>query len=114
MVAAIRKVMIGAACQGCRVHFLRNVFQVLPRDAGSGVCPARTELRAWGRSPRRSARSSPRPARARSGRRSTRSPTGSAASSRGAGDAAGGQGRLGRLRRIPGKTLEEDSVDGPS
>lgn len=37
LVAAIRKVMIGAAYQRCRVHFLRNVFQVIPKSAGEMV-----------------------------------------------------------------------------
>lgn len=37
LVAAIRKVMIGAAYQRCRVHFLRNVFGVIPKDAGEMV-----------------------------------------------------------------------------
>ncbi|MDX3763870.1 IS256 family transposase [Streptomyces sp. AK02-04a] len=37
LVSAIRKVMIGAAYQRCRVHFLRNVFGVIPKDAGEMV-----------------------------------------------------------------------------
>ncbi|WTG53946.1 IS256 family transposase [Actinacidiphila glaucinigra] len=37
LVNAIRKVMIGAAYQRCRVHFLRNVFGVIPKDAGEMV-----------------------------------------------------------------------------
>jgi hypothetical protein len=45
-------VMIGAACQRCRVHFLRTVFGGSPRT------PVR-----W--SQQRFARSSPSPARAR-------------------------------------------------
>jgi putative transposase len=37
LVRAIRKVMIGAAYQRCRVHFLRNVFAVIPKDAAEMV-----------------------------------------------------------------------------
>ncbi|MDF3294437.1 IS256 family transposase, partial [Streptomyces silvisoli] len=37
LVKAIRKVMIGAAYQRCRVHFLRNVFAVISKDAGEMV-----------------------------------------------------------------------------
>jgi putative transposase len=37
LVKAIRKVMLGAACQRCRVHFLRNVFTVINKDAGEMV-----------------------------------------------------------------------------
>lgn len=34
---AIRKVMLGAAYQRCRVHFLRNVFAVIPKEAAEMV-----------------------------------------------------------------------------
>ncbi|MGA5711397.1 IS256 family transposase, partial [Streptomyces cellulosae] len=37
LVKAIRKVMLGAAYQRCRVHFLRNVFAVIPKDAAEMV-----------------------------------------------------------------------------
>lgn len=37
LVNAIRKVMLGAGYQRCRVHFLRNVFAVIPKDAGEMV-----------------------------------------------------------------------------
>jgi putative transposase len=37
LVKAIRKVMLGAAYQRCRVHFLRNVFAVIPREAAEMV-----------------------------------------------------------------------------
>lgn len=37
LVKAIRKVVIGAAYQRCRVHFLRNVFGVIPKDAAEMV-----------------------------------------------------------------------------
>jgi putative transposase len=37
LVAAVRKVMLGAAWQRCRVHFLRNVFGVIDRDFGEMV-----------------------------------------------------------------------------
>lgn len=37
LVAAVRKVMLGAAWQRCRVHFLRNVFSVIDRDSGEMV-----------------------------------------------------------------------------
>jgi putative transposase len=37
LVKAIRKVMLGAAYQRCRVHFLRNVFGVISKDAGEMV-----------------------------------------------------------------------------
>ncbi|MED7829024.1 IS256 family transposase, partial [Streptomyces chiangmaiensis] len=37
LVKAIRKVMIGASYQRCRVHFLRNVFGVIPKDAAEMV-----------------------------------------------------------------------------
>ncbi|WP_406392029.1 IS256 family transposase [Streptomyces sp. NBC_00882] len=37
LVAAIRKVMLGAAWQRCRVHFLRNVFSVIPKGSGEMV-----------------------------------------------------------------------------
>ncbi|MGH2889021.1 MAG: IS256 family transposase [Solirubrobacteraceae bacterium] len=37
LVKAIRKVMLGAAYQRCRVHFLRNVFAVINKDAGEMV-----------------------------------------------------------------------------
>jgi putative transposase len=37
LVKAIRKVMLGAAYQRCRVHFLRNVFSVIPREASEMV-----------------------------------------------------------------------------
>jgi len=37
LVKAVRKVMIGAGYQRCRVHFLRNVFAVISRDAAEMV-----------------------------------------------------------------------------
>lgn len=37
LVKAIRKVMIGSGYQRCRVHFLRNVFAVIPKDAAEMV-----------------------------------------------------------------------------
>jgi putative transposase len=37
LVAAIRKVMLGAAHQRCRVHFVRNVFGVIPKAAAEMV-----------------------------------------------------------------------------
>ncbi|MEU3353071.1 IS256 family transposase [Streptomyces sp. NPDC037389] len=37
LVKAIRKVMLGAGYQRCRVHFLRNVFAVIPKDAAEMV-----------------------------------------------------------------------------
>ncbi|MGA5703043.1 IS256 family transposase [Peterkaempfera bronchialis] len=37
LVKAIRKVMLGAAYQRCRVHFLRNVFAVISKEAGEMV-----------------------------------------------------------------------------
>ncbi|MFI9332165.1 IS256 family transposase [Kitasatospora sp. NPDC052868] len=37
LVKAIRKVMLGAAYQRWRVHFLRNTFAVIPKDAGEMV-----------------------------------------------------------------------------
>ncbi|MER8104062.1 IS256 family transposase [Kitasatospora sp. NPDC094016] len=37
LVKAIRKVTIGAAYQRCRVHFLRNVFSVINKEAGEMV-----------------------------------------------------------------------------
>ncbi|MER6677531.1 IS256 family transposase [Streptomyces sp. NPDC000983] len=35
LVKAVRKVMLGAAYQRCRVHFLPNVFAVIPKDAAA-------------------------------------------------------------------------------
>jgi putative transposase len=37
LVKAIRKVMLGSGYQRCRVHFLRNVFAVIPKEAGEMV-----------------------------------------------------------------------------
>ncbi|MFJ9612053.1 IS256 family transposase [Kitasatospora sp. NPDC101176] len=37
LVKAIRKVMLGSAYQRCRVHFLRNVFSVINKEAGGMV-----------------------------------------------------------------------------
>nr|WP_251830501.1 IS256 family transposase [Streptomyces sp. ATCC 21386] len=37
LVKAVRKVMLGAAYQRCRVHFLRNVFAVIPKDSAEMV-----------------------------------------------------------------------------
>ncbi|MFF4963371.1 IS256 family transposase [Streptomyces sp. NPDC001222] len=37
LVKAVRKVMLGAAYQRCRVHFLRNVFAVISKDAAEMV-----------------------------------------------------------------------------
>ncbi|AKA01198.1 transposase [Streptomyces noursei ZPM] len=37
LVKAVRKIMLGAAYQRCRVHFLRNVFAVIPKDAAEMV-----------------------------------------------------------------------------
>lgn len=37
LVKAVRKVMLGAGYQRCRVHFLRNVFAVIPKDSGEMV-----------------------------------------------------------------------------
>ncbi|MEV6576446.1 IS256 family transposase [Streptomyces sp. NPDC051577] len=37
LVKAIRKVMIGAAWQRCRVHFVRNVFAVIPKGSAEMV-----------------------------------------------------------------------------
>ena len=40
LVAAIRKVMLGAAHQRCRVHFVRTVFGVIPKAAAEMVAAA--------------------------------------------------------------------------
>lgn len=40
LVAAIRKVMLGSAHQRCRVHFVRNVFGVIPKAAAEMVAAA--------------------------------------------------------------------------
>ncbi len=37
MVKAVRKVMLGAAYQRCRVHFLRSVCALIPKDAAEVV-----------------------------------------------------------------------------
>ncbi|KOV73252.1 transposase [Streptomyces sp. AS58] len=37
LVKAVRKVMLGAGYQRCRVHFLRNVFAVIPKDSAEMV-----------------------------------------------------------------------------
>ncbi|MGW4895404.1 IS256 family transposase [Kitasatospora sp. NPDC004240] len=37
LVKAIRKVMLGAPYQRCRVHFLRNTFAIIPKEAGEMV-----------------------------------------------------------------------------
>lgn len=37
LVKAVRKVMLGAGYQRCRVHFLRNVFAVIPKDAAEMI-----------------------------------------------------------------------------
>lgn len=37
LVKAIRKVMLGAAWQRCRVHFVRNVFAVIPKGSAEMV-----------------------------------------------------------------------------
>lgn len=37
LVKAVRKLMLGAAYQRCRVHFLRNVFAVIPKDSAEMV-----------------------------------------------------------------------------
>lgn len=37
LITVVRKVMLGAAHQRCRVHFLRNVFAVIPKDAAEMV-----------------------------------------------------------------------------
>ncbi|WP_331748755.1 IS256 family transposase (plasmid) [Streptomyces chartreusis] len=37
LVAAVSKVMLGAAWQRCRVHFLRNVFSVIDKESGEMV-----------------------------------------------------------------------------
>ncbi|MEV0966976.1 IS256 family transposase [Streptomyces sp. NPDC049910] len=37
LVKAVRKVMLGAGYQRCRVHFLRNVFSVIPKDSAEMV-----------------------------------------------------------------------------
>ncbi|WP_236653637.1 IS256 family transposase [Streptacidiphilus melanogenes] len=37
LVKAIRKIMLGAAYQRCRVHFLRNTFAVISKEAGEMV-----------------------------------------------------------------------------
>lgn len=37
LVKAIRKVMLGAAWQRCRVHFARNIFSVIPKGAAKMV-----------------------------------------------------------------------------
>jgi putative transposase len=37
LVKAVRKVMLGAAYQRCRVHFLRNAFSVIPKGSGEMV-----------------------------------------------------------------------------
>ncbi|MFD8719095.1 transposase [Streptomyces sp. NPDC059629] len=36
-IAAVRKVMLGAAWQRCRLHFLRNSFGVIDRDSDEMV-----------------------------------------------------------------------------
>ncbi len=69
LVKAIRKVMLGAAYQRCRVHFLRNVFAVIPREAAEMVAATIRTIFA------------PSPPRTRCGPRSTRSPRCSASSS---------------------------------
>ncbi|MFF0416607.1 IS256 family transposase [Kitasatospora sp. NPDC004745] len=42
LVKAIRKVMLGAAYQRCRVHFLRNTFSVISKEAGEMAATIRT------------------------------------------------------------------------
>ncbi|XIJ58135.1 IS256 family transposase [Kitasatospora hibisci] len=37
LVKAIRKVMLGAAYQRCRVHFLKNAFAIIPKEAAEMV-----------------------------------------------------------------------------
>lgn len=37
LVKAVRKVVLGAGYQRCRVHFLRNTFAVIPTDSGELV-----------------------------------------------------------------------------
>ena len=51
LVKAVRKVMLGAAYQRCRVHFLRNVFAVISKDSGEMVAATIRTIFAQGPSP---------------------------------------------------------------
>ena len=101
--AAIDKVILGAAWQRCRVHFLRNVLAQRRRRA----------QRRW--SPPPSARSSPSPTPPPSPNSCTRSPTSSAASSPTSPPcSATTEADLLRLRRLPPGPLAQDLVNEPS
>src|SRR3712207_6072678 len=96
--AAISAVLLGAAWQRCRVHFMRNV-----------LARCRRATPRW--SPRPSARSSPSPTPSTCMPSSTSSPACSAASSPGRGHAARRPRGPAGLHRLPGGALEEDLVD---
>ncbi len=99
---AIGGVLLGAAWQRCRVHFMRNVLARVAggqRRDGAGrhpdhLCPARRGGR--GRAVRRD-RGPPRAALPTAG-----------------GHADRGPGRADRLQRLPGQSLAQDLVDQPS
>ena len=100
--AAIGAVMLGATWQRCRVHFLRNVLAQVPKGSAEMVAAAIRTIFAQ-------PDAEPRPRTARRHRRHAR-PT----APQGRGDAARGRRRHHRVRRLPGRALEEDLVHQPA
>lgn len=88
LVKAIRKVMLGAAWQRCRVHFVRNVFAVIPKGSAEMVAACDPHNLRPAHCGRR-----PHPAR----HRRRHAPPTVPQSQR---DAAGGQGRSDRVCRL--------------
>ena len=98
---AIAAVLLGAAWQRCRVHFLRNVLARIPKGSAQMVLAAiRTIFAQPDSGPRRRA--------ARRDRGQARA----ALPGRGR-DARRGQGRRDRVRRLPVQPLAQDLVDQP-
>ncbi len=101
LVKAIRKVMIGAAYQRCRVHFLRNVFGVIPKDAAEMV--AATIRTIFAQPDQDAVRNQLDTVADMLGAQFPRSSR-----------CSWTPGRPHRLRGLPGTALEEDSVHEPA
>ena len=97
--AAIEAILIGAAWQRCRVHFLRNMLAQVPKGSAEMVA-------AGGPHRLRPTRRRPRPRATRHHRGHARPPT-----TEGRNDAARRGRRHHRVRGFPGAALQEDLVD---
>ena len=100
--AAIAAVMLGASWQRCRVHFLRNVLAQVPKGSQTMVAAAIRTI--FAQPDAEHVREQLEVIATMLGRQFPKVED----------DAARGRRRHHRLRRLPGRALEEDLVDQPA